>query len=773
MKNSIGEKLRVLLFVLILPVLGLSLIGLNVINQRLSQMRASEVGLRLVEKVWRANAALIFENDQAQPPLTLWGEGQAPEALSQNSIKSIYTQLGKFNKSTASREARLAALNKVIQIIAREMGLTVPPDGFEAEYASVLFDRLPEVAYRLAVLESLTHRLSQKPEVNFNDQLAFIVNAGQFKAAADATSRASKYPIGAGLGAIEQAVEEAGGAFRRSSNRFQSAAVKTVKSIEKFREGSKIEAAQLLEIKAEFDRNIDRYWQGVFSALSQTLEATANEWRRSYWLVVTVFLVAVVVTLTIVGFLRRSILEQADDLRNALLELDRQNEELEQLNRDAEYRADHDPLTGLANRRALQRELERRLGDPKNASSAITAMHIDLDLFKEINDTLGHAAGDHVLQHVARVLTDLTVQSDLVARVGGDEYLIIRTGDALSEDAERLADAIIAELSKPILFQEELCQFGASIGVAKAKIDVEHLDCEKLLTDADIALYRAKELGRGRYAFFSDALREDVTNTKALSDDLSSAIRDGSIVPVYQPQIDVATNEVIGLEVFARWIHPERGTLSPATFLPIAERLGVVPKIDTLILERAVSDARSWVQRGFTVPKISVNLSIQTLKENGFLNRLGELRPYPCNLSIEVVEDFCSALCRDQLAYFLDQLDELGVGVEIGDFGAGYSSFQSIYEVRPKQLKISKVLTDNVTTSETHAEIIRAIQHIATKLEIDVLAEGIEDQTASAFLENLGCTGQQGYLFSKPLGFDDLIIWMNGPDALQRNMRLG
>ncbi|WP_122075940.1 bifunctional diguanylate cyclase/phosphodiesterase [Pseudophaeobacter sp. EL27] len=773
MKNSIGDKLRILLFVLILPVLGLSLVGLNVINQRLTQIQASETGLNLIEKVWLANAELIFENGSDTPPLQLWDIGDEPEALSQNSVDTIFSNLQKFNADDVSREVRLSAANKIIQEIAREMGLTVPPDGFAAEYSSVLFDRLPEVAYRLAVLESLVQRLSQKQRVNFNDQMAFVVNAGQFKAVADAISRASKHPIGMADTPIEQAVTEAGTSFRRSSSMFQSAAVRTIKSIEKFRKGREIEITQLLEAKTDFDHRIDGYWHKVFSALSLRLEETVADWRRSYWLVVTIFLIAILASLTIATFLRRSILEQADSLRNALLELDKQNEALERHNQDAEYRADHDPLTGLANRRSLQKKLERRLHELNTNSSAITVMHIDLDLFKEINDTLGHAAGDHVLQQVARTLAELAADDDLVARVGGDEFLIIRTGERLAADAEKLADNIILQLSKPLLFQEETCQFGASIGVAKAKICDGHLDIERLMSDADIALYRAKELGRGRCAQFSGELRDEVFKTKALSDELSCAIREGLIVPYYQPQVDVSTNEVIGLEVFARWLHPSRGTLSPATFLPIAERLGVISKIDTLILERAVSDAQNWAHHGFIVPKISVNLSIQTLKERSFLTRLGELRPFPCSLSIEVVEDFCSALCRDKLAYFLDQLDELGVGVEIGDFGAGYSSFQSIYEVRPDQLKISKVLTDFAATSELHVEIIRAIQDIATKLEIDVLAEGIEDKTTSDHLATLGCIRQQGYQFAKPMRFDDLLIWMSDLNASKKSIRLG
>lgn len=223
-----------------------------------------------------------------------------------------------------------------------------------------------------------------------------------------------------------------------------------------------------------------------------------------------IFVLAIALSLTIASILRRSILFQAEELRVALSELDLKNESLAQLNREAEYRADHDPLTGLANRRALQRELSRRLEDFDAEKPGITAMHIDLDLFKEINDTMGHAAGDYVLKHVAQTLSELSSKHDIVARVVGDEYLIIRTEDGSLARAEELARQIVTQLSIPIQFQNEICQFGASIGIAHAKLEGENSEVERLLSDADIALYQAKELGRGRYAIFSDVLRANV-----------------------------------------------------------------------------------------------------------------------------------------------------------------------------------------------------------------------------------------------------------------------
>lgn len=193
---TIGDKLRGLLFVLILPILGLSLVGLNVINQRLDQLRAAETGLQLIEDVWSSTHALLHADRMGTTELVFWQTDEAPDFLSKSSIDNILRKQDRFNAQTATPEARLRAANSIILEISRSTNLTLPPDGFTPNYASILFERLPDVSYRLAVLESLVLRLRQKPELNFNDQMAFVVNAGEFKAAADATSRVSKRPSG-------------------------------------------------------------------------------------------------------------------------------------------------------------------------------------------------------------------------------------------------------------------------------------------------------------------------------------------------------------------------------------------------------------------------------------------------------------------------------------------------------------------------------------------------------------------------------------------------
>ena len=440
----------------------------------------------------------------------------------------------------------------------------------------------------------------------------------------------------------------------------------------------------------------------------------------------SIFVLAIALSLTIASLLRQSILFQAEELRVALSELDLKNESLAQLNREAEYRADHDPLTGLANRRALQRELSRRLEDFDAEKPGITAMHIDLDLFKEINNTMGHAAGDYVLKHVAQTLSEFSSKHDIVARVGGDEYLIIRTEDGSLARAEELARQIVTQLSIPIQFQSEICQFGASIGIAHAKLEGENAEVERLLSDADIALYQAKELGRGRYAIFSDVFRANVTRTQALSDELQLAVREGRLEPYYQPQVDALLNEVIGVEVLARWPRASGEVLTSAHFLPIAERLGLVANIDTMMLEQAMANALQIHASGLLLPKISAH-----------------------------------HFAKKSWPFFFDQLDEMNIGVEIGDFGAGYSSFQSMHEVRPKLIKISKTLCDFLEPSEAHMEIVRAIIHVSQKLGVDVLAEGVESPKTSRILAELGCSKQQGYLFAKPMRFDELNIWLS------------
>lgn len=231
--------------------------------------------------------------------------------------------------------------------------------------------------------------------------------------------------------------------------------------------------------------------------------------------------------------------------------------------------------------------------------------------------------------------------------------------------------------------------------------------------------------------------------------------------PYYQPQVDALLNEVIGVEVLARWPRAPREVLTPAHFLPIAEQLGLVANIDTMMLEQAMANALQIHASGLLLPKVSFNIGIQTFRESAFWEKLGKHQPFASQISVEVAEDFCTSLRKEELAFFFDQLDEMNIGVEIGDFGAGYSSFQSMYEVRPKLIKISKTLCDFLEQSEAHMEIVRAIIHVSQKLGVDVLAEGVESPKTSRILAELGCSKQQGYLFAKPMRFDELNIWLS------------
>lgn len=442
--------------------------------------------------------------------------------------------------------------------------------------------------------------------------------------------------------------------------------------------------------------------------------------------------------------------QELSDAREVELQ---KNKELEVLRDAAEHQAHHDALTGLANRRFLEREIEKRCAEIKDESSGVGVLHVDLDRFKQINDTLGHAAGDHVLKHVADVLRRAVRSGDFVSRIGGDEFVIVVHARDSQEPMQAIANRIISDLEHPVSYSSELCHFGASVGLAvgSACDTGAKIDPDRLLANADIALYEAKECGRGTYKFFNERLREKAENGKSLSDEIHKAIVDGEIYPEYQPQIDYRTGALVGVEALARWRHPERGDLLPCEFLPVAERLAITPKLDELIFERALNDFAQWEAQGLYVPRLAVNISAKRLADQRLRDSLAAAEIPRGRLSFEIVESAFLDRLDDSTRYALDAIDEAGIDVEIDDFGTGHASLAAVLEISPRRLKIARELIAPVVESGRHADLVRALVAIAKTLNVQPIAEGVEDVVQAERLASLGCSVMQGFLFSRPL----------------------
>ncbi|OWV85078.1 EAL domain-containing protein [Rhizobium sp. R693] len=428
------------------------------------------------------------------------------------------------------------------------------------------------------------------------------------------------------------------------------------------------------------------------------------------------------------------------------------NIELELAKNRIEHNSLHDPLTALANRRKLDIALEKLTLDGRSERQKFAILHIDLDRFKEINDTLGHAAGDAMLIHASRVLSRNLRGDDLVARIGGDEFVIL-AHNASDADMSALAGRIIEQMRQPIDFEGFACRCGVSIGIALA--NGVHVDARKVLINADIALYRAKSQGRNRYEFFNHNLQADIINNKRLADEILAGIENGEFTAWYQPQFSARTMQLTGVEALVRWQHPSRGLLTPDKFLKIADEINVVQTLDRIVLDTALKDKMRWTARGISVPKISVNVSARRLHDETLAESLRGLQIRPGELSFELVESIFLDESEDVAAHNLDQIKALGIDIEIDDFGTGHTSIVSLLKLKPKRLKIDRQLVQPVMNSPQERALVSSIIDIARSLGVETVAEGVETASHAALLNELGCDLLQGYAFSRPLSFED------------------
>ncbi|ANL34479.1 putative bifunctional diguanylate cyclase/phosphodiesterase [Rhizobium phaseoli] len=439
----------------------------------------------------------------------------------------------------------------------------------------------------------------------------------------------------------------------------------------------------------------------------------------------------------------RNELQRAKDLAEA------RNRELEAAKESIERLALHDYLTDLPNRRYLDKMLEERSAECRAKGLALAILHVDLDRFKQINDTLGHRAGDAMLQHAANVLRNSVRAADFVARIGGDEFVILCTMDAASKKIGGLAQRIIHKLRKPVRYEGHDCRFGASIGIA---IDSSpKLDAKQTLLDADIALYRAKGLGRNRFEFFSASARRDIVLAKHLADEILIGLERNEFVPFYQLQFDARTLDVTGVETLARWQHPRHGLLAPDRFLDIAEDLDVVSTIDALILERALADRRAWIKEGLSIPKVSVNVSARRLADPDLGKKLRALKIEPGAIAFELLESISLDDCDELVTANLKKLRKLGIDIQIDDFGTGHASIVSLLRLSPKTLKIDRELIRLLPQSAEQRKLVGSIIDIGRSLNIRVIAEGVETADHIRILEDLDCDTLQGYALARPM----------------------
>ena len=415
------------------------------------------------------------------------------------------------------------------------------------------------------------------------------------------------------------------------------------------------------------------------------------------------------------------------------------------------YQATHDELTGLANRALLQDRLEQSIHFANRSQRLVAVLLLDLDRFKVINDSLGHGFGDELLRSVARRLEQTVREADTVARMGGDEFVILLAEVAEGDDVGLVAKKILENLTRPYQIGDREITVTASIGVSLYPRD--GADGETLLRNADLAMYRAKEDGDS-FRFYAPKMDQRVHETLELEADLRRALERGELLLHFQPKVDLASGEITGAEALVRWQHPQRGLIAPGMFIPLAEETGLILPIGEWVLATACAQVRAWQDAGLPVVPVAVNLSARQFRKADLAETvhrvLRECGIAPRLLELELTE---SMIMRDPLAAaaIMQQLKALGVSLALDDFGTGYSSLNYLRRFPVDCLKIDRSFISDAASDPSAAAVATSIVAIAHSLGLRAIAEGVETGEQLDFLRDCGCDSLQGYYFSRPV----------------------
>lgn len=430
------------------------------------------------------------------------------------------------------------------------------------------------------------------------------------------------------------------------------------------------------------------------------------------------------------------------------------------------FLAYYDALTGLPNRTLLMDRLESALAGARRRQEAVALMFIDLDQFKIINDSLGHATGDQLLKEIGLRVKTCVREQDTVARVGGDEFVVVLNGIKDPSEIAPIATRIVKLVAETIEIDGRCLNTTCSMGISVFARD--NCDAGTLVKYADQAMYCAKESGRNRFEFFTDSMNIAAVERHDLENELRSGLEKGEFFLLYQPQVNLLTGEVTGLEALIRWEHPRLGTIAPDKFIPTAESSGLIVPIGEWVLKAACAQLREWQNAGVHIVPIAVNVSAAQFRQEGFCtlvrNLLRTTSIAPSFIELELTESVLLSN-QDVVIGVLRELKEIGVQLAIDDFGTGYSSLSYLKQFRVDKLKIDRTFVRDLATDCDDAEITAAIVALGKKLRLTVIAEGVEDETQLSILRNLSCEQAQGYYFSMPVSAKDIASLLGkGPE---------
>lgn len=443
--------------------------------------------------------------------------------------------------------------------------------------------------------------------------------------------------------------------------------------------------------------------------------------------------------------------QRTAELRQANLSLEAEVAERRQAESKLNYLAYHDPLTGLANRRAFLERLDQSIVDAGLHRQRLAVLFIDLDQFKQVNDTLGHPVGDELLVAVARRLAPQVRLIDLFARLGGDEFICLMEAVRDTDAVAAAARDFIGAFDQPFQVDEHALYLSTSIGICLYPDD--GTDAGTLMRNADTAMYRAKALGRGHFHFYTADMTRDAVERIRIENLLRHALDRGELAVHLQPQVDAENGCLTGAEALVRWNSPELGQVSPERFIGLAEECGLIVDLGHWVLRETCRQVMTWRQAGFDLPQVSVNLSVKQLERPDFVDHLlavlEETGLEPERLKLELTESVVMAV--DDAFHLLARLRALGITLSIDDFGTGYSSLNYLKLLPIQQLKIDRSFVVGIGKNAGDEAIIRTVMALAHSLGLDVVAEGVETREQAQFLQSVGCQHLQGFLHGKAL----------------------
>ncbi|NTV94575.1 MAG: EAL domain-containing protein [Thiobacillus sp.] len=416
------------------------------------------------------------------------------------------------------------------------------------------------------------------------------------------------------------------------------------------------------------------------------------------------------------------------------------------------FQAYHDLLTGLPNRALFRDRVGQAIAQARRSGQKLAVLFLDLDHFKMVNDTLGHLIGDELLQAVSQRLRACMRETDTLARIGGDEFLVLLPQVQSRHNTEALARKIVAALKAPFMIEDHELFVSLSIGAALYPDDGDGI--ETLIKHADIAMYHAKDRGRNGYCLYADELKDSFSGQLDIRTGLRRALERGEFEVHYQPQVNIETGHIVGMEALVRWQHPEKGLIPPGEFIAIAEDSGLIGPISDWVLQTVCQQAHVWQRMGLPPITLAVNLSARQLERPDFVEYFSQsLNAYRLDgrqVEIEITE---STLMRDIEGCIqkLKKLSELGVEVSIDDFGTGYSSLSYLQKLPIHTLKIDRSFIHDLEPNPHGPSIVNGIAAMAKSMRLNLIAEGVESEAQLDFLKTVGCDAYQGYLFSRPV----------------------